>query len=114
MPRIYTLDTCPGQWWLRSLAYTTHSVGASARSVVCSVRRHSFSMTDDDVSVPALAARAKMAPAALYAHFPSIEVVFAELYLDRVVQLPLDIDPAASATSRVIEQLTAPHAVDGR
>ncbi|MBN3507244.1 regulatory protein, tetR family [Mycobacterium sp. 455mf] len=63
--------------------------------------------TDDDVSVPALAARAKMAPAALYAHFPSIEVVFAELYLDRVVQLPLDIDPAASATSRVVEQLTA-------
>ena len=62
---------------------------------------------DNDVSVPALAARAKMAPAALYAHFPSIEVVFAELYLDRVVQLPLDIDPAASATSRVVEQLTA-------
>ncbi|OLP03944.1 TetR family transcriptional regulator [Mycolicibacterium porcinum] len=59
------------------------------------------------VSVPALAARAKMAPAALYAHFPSIEVVFAELYLDRVIQLPLDIDPAARPTSRVTEQLTA-------
>ncbi|MEV0670425.1 TetR family transcriptional regulator [Mycobacterium sp. NPDC050441] len=61
----------------------------------------------NDVSVPALAARAKMAPAALYAHFPSIEVVFAELYLDRVIQLPLEIDPAASATNRVTEQLTA-------
>ena len=60
-----------------------------------------------DVSVPALAARAKLAPAAFYAHFPSIEVVFAELYLDRVIQLPLDIDPAASATDRVTEQLTA-------
>jgi AcrR family transcriptional regulator len=58
-----------------------------------------------DVSVPALAARAKIAPAALYAHFPSIEVVFAELYLDRLSQLPLDIDPAASATSRVSRQL---------
>lgn len=62
---------------------------------------------DNDVSVPALAAHAKMAPAALYAHFPSIEVVFAELYLDRVIQLPLDIDPTASTTSRVTEQLTA-------
>ncbi|OBB33594.1 TetR family transcriptional regulator [Mycolicibacterium peregrinum] len=61
----------------------------------------------NDVSVPALAARAKMAPAALYAHFPSIEVVFAELYLDRVIQLPLDIDPTASTTCRVTEQLTA-------
>lgn len=62
---------------------------------------------DSVVSVPALAVRAKMAPAALYAHFPSIEMVFAELYLDRMVQLPLDIDPAASTTSRVTEQLTA-------
>ncbi|WP_243858527.1 TetR family transcriptional regulator [Mycobacterium sp. DL440] len=62
---------------------------------------------DNDVSVPALAARAKMAPAALYAHFPSIEVVFAELYLDRVIQLPLDIDPATSPTDRVTQQLTA-------
>ena len=62
---------------------------------------------DNDVSVPALAARAKMAPAALYAHFPSIEVVFAELYLDRVIQLPLDIDPGTSTTDRVTQQLTA-------
>jgi len=60
-----------------------------------------------DVSVPALAARAKLAPAAFYAHFPSIEVVFAELYLDRVIQLPLDIDPGTSTTDRVTEQLTA-------
>ncbi|MGV0593524.1 TetR family transcriptional regulator [Mycolicibacterium porcinum] len=59
------------------------------------------------ISVPALAAHAKMAPAALYAHFPSIEVVFAELYLDRVIQLPLVIDPAARPTTRVTEQLTA-------
>lgn len=61
----------------------------------------------DDISVPALAARAKMAPAALYAHFPSLEVVFAELYLDRVIQLPLVIDPATRPSSRVTEQLTA-------
>lgn len=61
----------------------------------------------NDVSVPALAAYTKLAPAALYAHFPSIEAVFAGLYLDRVIQLPLDIDPAASTTTRVTEQLTA-------
>ncbi|WP_066903063.1 TetR/AcrR family transcriptional regulator [Mycolicibacterium houstonense] len=62
---------------------------------------------DTDISVPALAARAKLAPATLYAHFPSIEVVFAELYLDRVMQLPLDIDPEGDATSQVSEQLAA-------
>lgn len=62
---------------------------------------------DTDISVPALAARAKLAPATLYAHFPSIEVVFAELYLDRVMQLPLDIDPEGCATSQVSEQLAA-------
>lgn len=62
---------------------------------------------DTDISVPALAARAKLAPATLYAHFPSVEVVFAELYLDRVMQLPLDIDPEGSATSQVSEQLAA-------
>ncbi|MGV9801440.1 TetR family transcriptional regulator [Mycobacterium sp. NPDC003449] len=60
-----------------------------------------------DVSVPALAARAKMAPATLCAHFPSIEVVFAELYLHRVSALPLDIDPGADAAARVRDQLTA-------
>ncbi|CQD12682.1 TetR family transcriptional regulator [Mycolicibacterium conceptionense] len=63
--------------------------------------------TSDVISVPALAARAKMAPAAVYAHFRSIEVVFAELYLDRVIQLPLEIDPATPATGRVTQQLTA-------
>ncbi|WKG05399.1 TetR family transcriptional regulator [Mycolicibacterium sp. HK-90] len=62
---------------------------------------------DTDVSVPALAARARLAPAAFYAHFPTIEVVFAELYLDRVMQLPLDIDPEAGATSQVSQQLAA-------
>lgn len=63
--------------------------------------------TQSDVSVPELAARARMAPATLRAHFPSIEVVFAELYLHRVTALPLDIDPAAGAAYRVSEQLSA-------
>lgn len=59
------------------------------------------------VSVPTLAARARMAPAALAAQFPTIEVVFAELYLYRVAALALDIDPAARAADRVCEQLSA-------
>jgi AcrR family transcriptional regulator len=60
-----------------------------------------------DVSVPELAARAEMAPATLCAHFPSIQVMFAELYLDRVASLPLDIDTDADIADRVSDQLTA-------
>ncbi|MCV7286636.1 MULTISPECIES: TetR family transcriptional regulator [Mycolicibacterium] len=63
--------------------------------------------TQSDVSVPALAARAKMAPATLCAHFPTVEVVFAELYLHRLSVLPLVIDPAANHATRVSEQLSA-------
>src|SRR4249920_64906 len=45
--------------------------------------------TQTDVSVPALAKRARIAPAALSAHFPSLDAMFAELYLNRVTELPL-------------------------
>jgi AcrR family transcriptional regulator len=62
---------------------------------------------DPDVSVPALAARARIAPSALCAHFPSIDAMFAALYLNRVSELPLVIDPTASVRARVTEQLRA-------
>ncbi|ART73854.1 TetR family transcriptional regulator [Mycobacterium dioxanotrophicus] len=62
---------------------------------------------DADVSVSRLAAQAQMAPATLRAHFPSLEVVFAELYLHRVTTLPLDIDPDIGIADRVSDQLTA-------
>ncbi|MBJ7336149.1 TetR family transcriptional regulator [Mycolicibacterium sp.] len=68
-------------------------------------------MLDDsaqpDVSVPALAARAKIAPAALRAHFPSMDAMYAELYLDRIVELPLVVDQTAGIQSRVSSQLCA-------
>jgi AcrR family transcriptional regulator len=60
-----------------------------------------------DVSVPALAARARIAPSALSAHFPSIDAMFAELYLNRVSELPLVVDPTACARARVSVQLRA-------
>jgi AcrR family transcriptional regulator len=60
-----------------------------------------------DVSVPTLAARARIAPAALRAHFPSLDAMFAELYLNRVSELPLVVDPAASIQARVSGQLRA-------
>ncbi len=60
-----------------------------------------------EVSVPTLAARARIAPAALRAHFPSMDVMFGELYLSRVDELPLVVDPAASAPARVSAQLRA-------
>lgn len=68
-------------------------------------------MLDDSaqpaVSVPALAARARIAPAALRAHFPSMDVLYAELYLHRVAQLPLVVDQEAGIQARVSEQLCA-------
>jgi AcrR family transcriptional regulator len=61
----------------------------------------------DDVSVHTLAVRAKIAPAALCAHFPSLDAMFAELYLNRVSELPLVVDPTASVQARVSVQLRA-------
>jgi AcrR family transcriptional regulator len=61
----------------------------------------------DDVSVHTLAKRAKIAPSALSAHFPSLDAMFAELYLNRVSQLPLVVDPTANVQSRVSDQLRA-------
>lgn len=60
-----------------------------------------------DVSVPTLAERARIAPAALRAHFPSLDAMFAELYLSRVTELPLTIDPTAGVRARVSAQLRA-------
>lgn len=60
-----------------------------------------------DVSMPTLAARVRIEPAALRAHFPSLDAMFAELYLNRVSELPLDVDPMASLQSRVSVQLRA-------
>jgi AcrR family transcriptional regulator len=59
------------------------------------------------VSLPTLAARARMTPSAVRAHFSSIDVMFAELYLNRVSELPLVVDPTASLPSRVSSQLRA-------
>jgi len=63
--------------------------------------------TQTDVSVPALAKRARIAPAALSAHFPSLDAMFAELYLNRVTELPLVVDPEATVQARVSHQLRA-------
>ncbi|MBJ7383496.1 MAG: TetR family transcriptional regulator [Mycolicibacterium sp.] len=60
-----------------------------------------------DVSVAALAARARVAPTALRAHFPSLDAVFAELYLHHVSTLPLVIDRSARVEARVGAQLRA-------
>ncbi|MCU1696886.1 MAG: putative transcriptional regulator, TetR family [Mycobacterium sp.] len=60
-----------------------------------------------DVSLPTLAARVRIAPAALRAHFSSLDAMFAELYLNRVTELPLVVDPTASLQSRVSVQLRA-------
>jgi AcrR family transcriptional regulator len=62
---------------------------------------------DVDVSIPTLAARARVAPTALNAHFASLDAMFAELYLHRVCALPLDIDPTVSTAARVSAQLRA-------
>ncbi|WP_304111816.1 TetR family transcriptional regulator [Mycolicibacterium bacteremicum] len=58
-------------------------------------------------SLAELAARARIAPAAVSAHFPTVDAVFAELYLTRLHDLPLVIDPAAGMRARVSEQLRA-------
>lgn len=61
----------------------------------------------DDVSVHTLAERAEIEPAALRAHFPSLDAMFAELYLARVSALPLVVDPMANLQDRVSDQLRA-------
>lgn len=58
-----------------------------------------------DVSMPTLAARARLAPAAVTAHFPSVDAMFAELYLHRISALPLAVDTTAGVTARVSAQL---------
>ncbi|MBO0677473.1 TetR family transcriptional regulator [Mycolicibacterium sp. S2-37] len=60
-----------------------------------------------DVSMPTLAARARLAPSAVTAEFSSVDAMFAELYLHRVSALPLDVDPAAGLAARVSAQLRA-------
>lgn len=58
-----------------------------------------------DVSVPTLAARARLAPAAVSAQFDSVDAMFAELYLHRVTALPLVVEPRQSLAARVSTQL---------
>lgn len=60
-----------------------------------------------ETSLAELAARARIAPAAVSAHFPTVDAVFAELYLTRLHDLPLVIDPAAGMRARVSQQLRA-------
>ncbi|MGU3499526.1 TetR family transcriptional regulator [Mycobacterium sp. C31M] len=60
-----------------------------------------------ELSLAELATRARMAPAMVSAHFPTVDAVFAELYLTRLNELPLAIDPATGMRARVSEQLRA-------
>lgn len=60
-----------------------------------------------ELSIAELAARARVAPSTVSAHFASIDAMFAELYLNRVYELPLTIDPRAGAGARVSAQLRA-------
>ncbi|MGK2866736.1 MAG: TetR/AcrR family transcriptional regulator [Mycobacterium sp.] len=60
-----------------------------------------------ELSITELASRARITPSAVSAHFPSMDAVFAELYLNRVYELPLVVDPRAGAGARVGEQLRA-------
>jgi AcrR family transcriptional regulator len=62
---------------------------------------------DSSLSMPALAARARLSAASVHAHFPSVDAVLAELYLHRVSALPLDVDPEATIATRVSGQLRA-------
>jgi AcrR family transcriptional regulator len=62
---------------------------------------------DDRLSMPALAARARLTTASVTARFPSVDAVLAELYLHRVSALPLTVDPEATIAARVSGQLRA-------
>lgn len=60
-----------------------------------------------ELSITELAARARIAPSAVSAYFPSVDAMFAELYLSRVQELPLIVDPLDGTRSRVSAQLRA-------
>ncbi|MBI3224232.1 MAG: TetR family transcriptional regulator [Mycolicibacterium cosmeticum] len=60
-----------------------------------------------ELSLTEVAARARITPSAVFAHFPSVDAMFAELYLTRVHELPLNIDPDAGIRTRVGTQLRA-------
>jgi AcrR family transcriptional regulator len=60
-----------------------------------------------ELSITELASHARITPSAVSAHFPSVDAVLAELYLNRVYDLPLTIDPRAGAGARVGDQLRA-------
>jgi AcrR family transcriptional regulator len=60
-----------------------------------------------ELSLAALAARARITPSAVSAHFPSVDAMFAELYLTRIGELPLTVDPTAGTRARVAQQLRA-------
>lgn len=60
-----------------------------------------------ELSLTELATRARITPAAVTAHFPTVDAVFAELYLTRLHELPLIIDPSVPMRCRVSEQLRA-------
>ena len=60
-----------------------------------------------ELTIAELAARARIAPSAVTAHFPSVDAMFAELYFTRVCELPLIVDPTGTARARVGAQLRA-------
>lgn len=60
-----------------------------------------------ELSLTELATRARIAPSAVSAHFPSVDAMFAELYLARVHGLPLIVDPDADVRARLGTQLRA-------
>ena len=66
-----------------------------------------------DLTVRAVAARAKVAPATAYTYFSSKNHLIAEVYLDLVRQVPYFTDVNESRLSRV-EQALREHGADGR
>lgn len=60
-----------------------------------------------ELSLAELAARAHITPSTVSAQFPTIDAMFAELYLNRVHDLPLTVDPRAGTRDRVSAQLRA-------
>lgn len=60
-----------------------------------------------ELSLTELASHARIAPSAVSAHFPSVDAMFAELYLARICELRLIVDPDAGTRARVGRQLRA-------
>ncbi|MCF6387034.1 TetR family transcriptional regulator [Mycobacterium sp. MBM] len=60
-----------------------------------------------ELSIAELATKARVTPSTVSEHFPSVDAMFAELYLNRVQELPLTVDPRAGARARVSAQLRA-------